>query len=145
MGSVGVVVDTTVEDGSCILSNSGADQSLSTGVLLDEVCDIMNNTGDGNKSSAVLGLGLVAVPVDDGELFERNAPVESLPLLVELLLQLLEAPLLNLVLLELLEIKGETELLPDPDRPLGGIILMPFDGVAVIRGKLMVEVVVTLS
>src|SRR5262249_19244354 len=72
-------------------------------------------------------------------------PVEAGTLLVELLLHLLNAALLNLVLAELLQVVGQAELLPDPDAPLGRIVLVPLDGVAVIRRELVVEVVVTLA
>jgi hypothetical protein len=65
--------------------------------------------------------------------------------LVELLLQLLEATLFDLVGLELLEIISETELLVDPDEPLGWVILVPLDGISVIGWELVVEVVVTFS
>ena len=58
---------------------------------------------------------------------------------------MLETALLDLILLELLEIVGEPELLPDPDRPLRWVILMPFNSVAVVGGELVVEVVVALS
>lgn len=132
MCSVGVVVDTTVEDGSCVLSNTGRDKSLSTRVVLDEVGNIVDNTSNSDESAAILGFGLVIIPVDDWQLLKRNTPVKSLSLLVELLLQLLETALLDLVLLELLQVVGESELLPDPDRPLGGVILMPFDSIAVV-------------
>jgi len=129
---VRVVVDTTVEDGGSILSNTGRDKSLSTRVVLDESGNIMDNTGDGNQSTAILGLSLVVIPVDDWQLLKRNTPVESLSLLVELLLQLLETTLLNLILLELLQVIGEAELLADPDDPLCRVILMPFDSIAVV-------------
>ena len=145
MCGIGVVVDTTVEDSGSVLSDTRRDERLSTRVDLDEVGHIVNNTGDSHESAAVLGFGLVAVPVDDGELLERNTPVQSLSLLVELLLQLLETTLLDFVLLELLEIIGESELLPDPDRPLRWVILMPFDSIAVVRWEFVVEVVVTLA
>ena len=145
MGRVGVVIDTSVKDSSGILSDARSDESLSTRMILDEVCYIVDNTSDGDESATVLGFGLICIPVDDGELLEGNAPVESLSLLVELLLKLLETALLNFVLLELLKIVGESELLPHPDGPLGWVILMPFDGVAIVRGELVVEVVVTFS
>jgi len=127
-----VVVDTAVEDGGSILSNTGRDESLSTWVVLDEVGDIVDNTSNSNESTTVLGLSLIVVPVDDWQLLKRNTPVKSLSLLVELLLQLLEPSLVDLVLFELLQIIGEAELLPDPDRPLRRVILMPFDSIAVI-------------
>ena len=127
-----MVVDTTVENGGCVLSNTGRDESLSTRVILDEVGNIVDNTSNSDESAAVLGFGLVIIPVDDRQLLERNTPVESLSLLVELLLQLLETALLNLVLLKLLQVVGESELLPDPDSPLGGVVLMPFNSIAVV-------------
>lgn len=58
---------------------------------------------------------------------------------------LLDAALLDFVLLELLEVIGEAELLPQPDGPFGGVVLMPFDGVAVVGGELVVEVVVSFA
>jgi len=145
VSGVGVVVDTTIEDGGCVFADSRGDESLSTRMFLDEVGNIVNDTCDGNESSAVLSLGLVVVPVDDGELLERNTPVESLTLLIKLLLELLETTLLNLVLLELLQVEGEAHLLPDPDGPLCGIILMPLDGITVVGGELVMEVVVTFA
>ena len=145
MRGVGVVVDTAVEDGGGVLSDARTDEGFSTWVFLDEVCDIMDDTSDGNECTAILGFGLIGIPVDDGELFQRDAPVEGLALLVKLLLELLETALFDLVLLELLEVVGESELLPDPDGPLRGIILMPLDGVTVVGGELVVKVVVAFS
>lgn len=145
VSGIGVVVDTTVEHGGGILANTRRDESPATGVLLDEVGDIVNDTGNRDESAAVLGLLLVGLPVDDGKLLQGNTPVEGLSLLVELLLELLETALLDFVLLELLEIRGQTELLPDPDAPLGRVILVPLDGIAVIRWEFVVEVVVPLS
>ena len=132
MCGVRVIVDTTVEDGGSILSNTGRDKSLSTRVVLDEGRNIVDNTGDSNQGTAILGLSLVVFPVNDWQLLKRNTPVESLSLLVELLLQLLETTLLNLILLELLQVIGEAELLPDPDDPLCRVVLMPFDSIAVV-------------
>jgi len=86
VGSVGVVVHTTVEDGRSVLSDTRGDESLSTRVFLDEVRHVVNDTSDSDESAAVLGFGLIGVPVDDGKLLERNTPVEGLSLLVELLL-----------------------------------------------------------
>ena len=40
---------------------------------------------------------------------------------------------------------SETELLHDPDEPLSRVILVPLDGVTVVHGELVVEVVVTLA
>lgn len=145
MGSVGVVVDTTVEDSGSVLANSGVDESLATGVVLDELADIVDDTSDSDPGLAVLGLLDEVVPADNGEVLEGNAPVKGGTLLVELLLLLLETALLNLVVGELLEVVGETELLPGPDAPLGGVILPPLYSVTEIAGELVVEVVVTLT
>ena len=140
-----MVVDTTVEHSGGVLANTGSDEGLSTWVVLDEVTNIVDNTGNGNKSATVLSLGLVVVPRDDWELLKWNTPIKSGALLVELLLELLKTPLLNLVGLELLQIVGKAKLLPDPDGPLSWIVLIPGDGVAVIRWELVVEVVVSLT
>lgn len=145
MGSVGVEVDTTVEDGGGILSDARRDEGLATGVVLNEVCHVVDDTGDGNKTPAVLGLLDVVVPVDDGQLLQRHAPVEPGPLLVQLLLLLLETSLLNLVLTEGLQVGGEAELLPEPDGPLGRVVLPPADCVTVVGRELVVEVVVSLA
>jgi hypothetical protein len=140
-----MVINTAVKNGRGVLANTRTDQCFSTRVLLDEMSDIMNYTSNRHKSSAVLGLCLVSVPIDDGQLLQRNPPVKSLSLLIELLLELLETALLNLVLLELLEIIGEAKLLPDPNRPFRRIVLMPLDGIAVVRWEFVVEIVVALS
>jgi len=68
-----------------------------------------------------------------------------LSLLVELLLQLLNTALLNLVGAKLLEVISETEELRCSDKPLGWVVLIPFNGVTVIAWKLVVEVVVSLA
>lgn len=145
MGSVGVVVDTSVEDGGGVLADSGVDESLATGVVLDELANVVDDTSDSDPGLAVLGLLDEVVPADNGEVLEGNAPVKGSALLVELLLLLLETALLDLVVGELLEVVGETELLPHPDAPLGRVILPPLNSVTEIAGELVVEVVVTLT
>lgn len=138
-------VDTTVEDGCGILSNRRGDESLATGVVLDEVGNVVDDTGDGHESLPVLGLLNKVVPVNDGKLLKWETPIKLGALLVEFLLLLLKAALLDLVLAECLEVGGETELLPSPDAPLGRVILVPLDSVAVVGRKLVVEVMVTLA
>ena len=145
MSGIGVVVDTTVEHGSGVLANTGSDEGLSTWVVLDEVTNIVDNTSNGNKGTTVPGLGLVVVPRDDWELLKWNTPIKSGALLVELLLELLKTALLNLVGLELLQVVGKAELLPNPDGPLSWVVLIPGNGVAIIRWELVVEVVVSLT
>jgi hypothetical protein len=145
VGSVGVEVDTTVEHGSGILADTALDKSLATGVLVDEVGDIVDNTGDSDETTTVLGLLNIVVPLDDGQLLKGNTPVELLALLVDLLLQLLNTALLNLVGAELLQVGGKAKLGPQPDGPLSRVILVPFNSVAVVGRELVMEVVVTLA
>jgi hypothetical protein len=114
-------------------------------MVLNEARDVVNNTSDRYECAAVLTLVDVVVPFHDWELFERYTPVESVTLLVELLLLLLDTALLDLVGTELLEVVCETNLLVDPDEPLGWIILPPFNGVAVVRWEFMVKIMVAFA
>jgi hypothetical protein len=102
MGSVRVVIYTAVEDGGGILTNSGRDEGLAAGVVLDEVGDVVNDSSNGNEGLSVLGVGYEVIPVDNRELLQGDTLVEGGTLLVELLLQLLDTALLDLVLAELL-------------------------------------------
>lgn len=146
VGGVGVVVDTTVEDSGGVLANGRADESLATGVLLDEVGNVVDDTSNGNEGLAVSLGGLnKVVPADDGELLNGGSPVEGGALLVNLLLELLDAALFNLVGAELLEVVGEANPAPGDNGPLGRVVLVPVDGVAEVRGELVVEVVVSLT
>ena len=138
-------VDTTVEHGSSILANTGVDHGFATRVVLDEIRDIVDNTCDSDKSAAILGLVNIVVPFEHWKLVERNAPVELGALEIDLLLLLLHSALFDLVALELLEIVGEAELLPDPDAPLSWVILPPINRVPVVRWELMVEIMVALA
>ena len=142
---VTVVVDTAVEHCSSVLTNARADHSLATWMIADEVRDIVHNTRDSDEAAAVGGLVDVVVPFHDGELVEWHAPVKLGALLVEFLLLLLHAALFDLVGLELLEVVGEADLLGEPDGPLGRVVLVPFDGVAVVGWELVVEVVVAFA
>jgi hypothetical protein len=145
MGGVGMVVDTAVEDGGGIFTNSRRNEGLTSGVVLDEVGDVMDDSSNGNEGLSVLGVCNEVVPVDNWELLQGNTPIKGSTFLVELLLQLLDTALLNLVLAKLLQVIGKAKLLPDPDGPLRGVILIPLDGISVIRGILVVEVVVALT
>jgi len=42
-------------------------------------------------------------------------------------------------------VTGESNFLASPDEPLGGVVLVPLNGVAVVHGELVVEVVVTFT
>lgn len=142
---VGVEIYTTVEHSGSILAEAALDESLASRVLLDEVGHIVDDTSNSDEAASVLDLLDVIVPLDNGELIERRTPVELSALLVELLLELLDTALLDFVGAELLEIIGKAELAPEPDAPLGRVILEPLDSVTVVRGELVVEVVVSLS
>ncbi|KAI6876604.1 Acyl-CoA [Hortaea werneckii] len=145
VGGVGVVVDAAVEHGGRVLADPALDHGLATGVVGDEVGHVVDDTGNRDQATAVLALVNVVIPLEDGQLLKRHTPVELGALLVELLLLLLETALLDLVGTELLQVVREAELLPGPDRPLGWVVLVPLDRVAVVRRELVVEVVVALS
>ena len=145
VGGVAVHVDATVEHGGGILADAGGDHGFPAWVVFDEVGDVVDDTRDSDKTAAVLGLVDVVIPFHDWELVERNTPVKSGALLVELLLLLLEATFLDLVAPELLQVVCQAKLLPGPDGPLGWVILEPLEGIAVVGGELVVEVVITLA
>lgn len=149
MCRVGVKINPAVEDRRGVLPDRRRDERLAAWVLLDEVRDIVDDAGDRDEGPPCavgrLRLGDEIVPLDYRQLVKRDAPVQLGSLLVELLLQLLDSSLLDLVLSELLQIIGEPDLLPQPDHPLGGVVLVPFDGIAVVRGEFVVEVVVALA
>ena len=138
-------VDATIEHGGGILADGRRDHGFPTRMILDECGDIVHDASHGDESASVLRLVMVVVPFHDGELVERDAPIELGAFNVDLLLDLLDTTLLDLVGAELLEIEGETELLPRPDGPLGGIVLPPVQCIAVVGGKLVVEVVVAFT
>lgn len=140
-----VKVDAAVEHGGSIFAESALDERFASRMLVDEVGDIVDDTGDSDKTAAVLNLLNVIVPLDDGELIEGSTPVKLRALLVKFLLELLHTTLLDLVGAELLEVIGEAELAPDPDAPLGGVVLVPLDSITVVGRELVVEVVVTLA
>ena len=139
VGGVGVVVDTAVKDGSGVLANGRRDQSLATGVVGNELANVVDDTSNRDPSLAVLRLLNKVVPADNREALKRDTPVEGRALLVELLLQLLNTALLDLVVGEGLEVVGEAKLLHGPDEPLGRVVLPPLDGVAEITRELVVE------
>lgn len=145
MGSIRVKVDTAVEDSSGVLADSRGDESLATRMLLDEVTNIVNDTSDGDESLSILGLGNEVVPGDDGELLERDAPIEGGTLGIELLLHLLETTLLDLVGTESVQVVGKADEAHGLDEELGRVVLPPLDGIAVVTGEFVVEVVVSLT
>ena len=145
MSSVRVHVDTSVEHLSSVFADAGGNHGTTSRMLLNESGNVVDNACYGDEASAVLGLILEVVPFHDRQGLERNTPVQLRALLIELLLHLLNTPLFDFVLLELLKVVCKTELLPHPDRPLGGVVLPEINGIAVIAWKFMVEVVVALT
>ena len=145
MRSITVHIHAAIEHSRGIFANPRTDHCLPTRMILDEIGDIVDNARDGDEAPAVLGLVDVIVPFHDGQRIKRDTPVEFRAFLIEFLLELLDAAFFDLVLFELLQVISETELFPDPDGPLGGIVLVPFDSVAVVGRELMVEVVIAFS
>ena len=44
-----------------------------------------------------------------------------------------------------LQLVGQADLFHSPDEPFGGIVLVPLDGIPVVHGELVMEIVITLS
>lgn len=72
-------------------------------------------------------------------------PIETHRLLVELLEFHCKLTLFDFVLREDLKVRSKAKELHACDEPLGGVILVPLDGVAVVHWELVMEIVVTLS
>jgi len=66
---VGVIVNATVEHGGSILAEARLDERFATGVLADEVRDVMNDTRNGDEATAVSNLVNVVVPFDNRKLW----------------------------------------------------------------------------
>jgi hypothetical protein len=39
----------------------------------------------------------------------------------------------------------KTRLFTNPDEPFGGVVLVPFNGITIVHGELMMEVVITFT
>ena len=145
VSGIGVHVNAPVEHGRGILANAAADHSFASRVILDELRNIVDDTRDGDETTPILGLVDIVIPFNDGELVQRDAPVEPRALLVEFFLLLLYSAFLDFVLLELFKVEGEAHLLPAPDAPFGWVILVPFNGIAIVGREFMVEVMVAFA
>ena len=88
---------------------------------------------------------LTALPADDGQVVAVRCPIQALLLLPEPLKLHRQLALLNFVVRELLEVARKPERGAHPDEPLGGVVLVPPDRVAVVHRKLVVEVVISLA
>ena len=72
-------------------------------------------------------------------------PLQTILLLPQPLQLHRKLPLLDLIIREDLEMAREADLLAGPDEPLGRVVLVPLDCVAVVHRELVVEVVVALA
>lgn len=88
---------------------------------------------------------LTALPADNREMVRAGRPIETHRLLVEPLEFHCELTFFDFVLREDLEVRSKADKLHGCDKPLGGIILIPLDGIAIVHGELVMEVMVTLS
>ena len=86
-----------------------------------------------------------AVPSDDRQVVGVCGPIYIVGLGLEFLQFHGILALSDLVVGESLEVRGETKPGHDGDEPLCRIILVPLDGISVVHGELMVEVVVTFT
>ncbi|KAI3484012.1 hypothetical protein L1887_53026 [Cichorium endivia] len=139
-----VVVDTAEESSGSVLANLAREQVAATRVLVEEGRDVVDEAVDNNEGAS-LGLLDKVVPRDDGEVGRGLGPLELLTKLVSLLELHRKTTLLDLVVGEGLEVRGETELAHGANEPLGGVELVPLNSVAVVHGELVVEVVVALA
>lgn len=84
-------------------------------------------------------------PVDDGEVVRVDGPFNLVGLGLQLLQFHGQLSLLDFVFGEGLELVSQAHPLHSNDEPLGRVVLVPLDGVAVVHGELMMEVVVTFT
>lgn len=88
---------------------------------------------------------LTTFPADHGELIGVGRELEALLGLPQTLQLHGELALLHLIVGERLQVGRESDLVADPDEPLGRIVLVPLDSVSVVHGELVVEVVVSFA
>jgi len=113
-------------------------------MLFNEGRNIMDEAGNKDERS-LSSLFLVALPADDGKIVAVCWPSKSFLSLLELLKLHGELALADFVLREDLQMTGKSDLLASPDKPFGRIVLVPFDGISVVHGELMMEVVVAFA
>ena len=66
MRRIGVLINTAVEHCSGVLPNPRTDKGFTPWMFLDEICHIMNYTGDSNKRFSILRCGNEIVPGEYG-------------------------------------------------------------------------------
>ena len=139
-----MVVHATVESSSRVAPNVLAQQMLATGMLVQEARHIMNEPANEDERS-ILALRLESIPRNNRHLLLVRRPRQALLFGAELLQLHRQLALCDFVLGEDLQVRREPEFLAGGDKPLGRVVLVPLDGVAVVHGELVVEVVVTLA
>src|SRR5690606_45760 len=107
--------------------------------------DIVNNTSNSNESLSVLGLLLVFLETHYWKRLQWNTPGELVASLIKFLLLLLKTALLNFIASKGLEVVGQSNLLHGPDEPLGWVVLVPLNSIAIVAWEFVMEVVVTLT
>jgi hypothetical protein len=115
MRRIRVLINTAIEHCSGIFPNTRPNKGSTTWVFLNEIRYIMNNASDNNKGFAILRFSKEIVPGRDRELLHGNTPVKLGSLLVDFLLQLLDATFFDFVGAELFEVGSKADLLPYPD------------------------------
>ena len=88
---------------------------------------------------------LTAIPCNDRKVVGGGGPFQSVRLFLELLEFHCQLTLAHFVIGESLEMRSETEPRHDSDEPFSRVVLVPLDGIAIVHGELVVEVVVTLA
>eukprot|EP00187_Rhodella_violacea_P018474 CAMPEP_0184734054 /NCGR_PEP_ID=MMETSP0314-20130426/59356_1 /TAXON_ID=38298 /ORGANISM="Rhodella maculata, Strain CCMP 736" /LENGTH=444 /DNA_ID=CAMNT_0027200953 /DNA_START=196 /DNA_END=1528 /DNA_ORIENTATION=- len=145
VGGLAVLVHLAVERQRRIPSLPELEDLPSAGMRVQEPVDRMHEPVHHDQRLALLDSLVHLDPRHDGERRDVLAPVDGLLGLVELGLLDLDLGLLDLVLREPDEAGGEAEPGEDADDPLGGVVVVPADAVAVVVGELVVVVVVALA
>jgi hypothetical protein len=127
----------SVERGGGITAETGLDVGLSSGVVLHERGDVVDETGDDDEGAGLARL-LELVPREDGKVVRRRGPLDLLALGLDLLELHRVLSLLDLVVGERLEVRREAEEVGCEDEPLGGVVSGRGDGVTVVLGELVV-------
>lgn len=141
-----MVVYTSVEGSSHILAKTSSDVLFATGMLVDKFLHIVQDTFDQDPLFILLvDKVLVLIPREHREIFNLGAILQLLLDSHDLLFLHLDFTLRNFVCGESLQVvcqSGEREQL---DQPLGRIILVVNNSVAVVLRELVVEVVIAFT
>jgi hypothetical protein len=86
---------------------------------------------------------LTTLPANNGKLL--RSPRKNLLRLSQLLELHRKLTLLDFVLGEDFQVASETKKRAQTDEPFGGIVLIPLDGITIIHGELVVEIMVAFT